>query len=347
MRWRASLLSLACALGPVVTEAAEPSWAGEGNTASQVYQFTSNDPQPAPEILDNAYGQPSAGITVTAPFGTGWQDPALSYSISGVEADGAWDLGPDGSVVVTVPLAPASTDPGIFYRVEFYLYVVAYENPVALPVVNVPGLVLEDVASSTSLVKTDILGRYTAITWSAVADVPEGNTASLAFTATSQGALIDSIAVYTRHTVVGEPEHQYSSWVEAQYPGISDPALTGFGAAPDGDGIANGLRYFLGRERGDSGPVLELEQADGGSLIFVHTRNKTGTPDVSGAYEWSRDLVSWYADGETAAGISIAFNPVIRDDTGIGYDELAVTATIAGNHSGPIFARLKVTQETP
>jgi hypothetical protein len=325
-------------------EAQQPSWSGDSGTTHAGYQFTTNAVNPPPEGLVNPYGTPSATISVSEPLGAGWQDPSFSFTISGVNADGAWDLGPDGSIAITLPMAPENADPGLFYRVEFYVYAVAYEIPVQLPVISAPGLSLENISSNSVIVKQDTLGRYKGITWTAEAEVLSGNTVTLLLAATSAGALIDSVDIYTRYTLLGEPTYVYDAWTTANFPDVTDPSIIGFEASPDSDGISNGLKYFLGRERNATGPVISIESADTSSMVFRHTRNKTGTPDVIGAYQWSSDLINWQADGENANGISVNFSSLNINDSNPDFDLIETTATVIGGASDRIFVRLLVTQ---
>lgn len=322
----------------------QPTWAGEAGTTWQAYQFTTDSTQPVPEMLDNEYGAPTAAVTVTSPFGTGWQDPAVAFSTPGVDADGAWDIGPAGSIAISLPMAPPNDDPGLFYRVDFHVYVIAYEIPVALPVISAPGLVLEGVASSSVVVKQETIGRYKGLTWTAAADILSGNTATILLTATAAGAVVDSVTIHTRYTRMGEPGFVYAAWTEANYPGVTDPAIIGFEAAPDLDGIGNGLKYYLGWTRGRSGPVMLVESAAPAALVFRHTRNKTGTPDISGAYEWSSDLVSWHGDGETAGGLAVAFTSLTTDTSPPDFDWVETTATVTSGSTAHLFVRLTVTQ---
>jgi len=321
---------------------AQPQWAGAANTTEQNFRFTTPHLQAGAEALRNPYGNPQAAVVVTAPFGTGWQDPTAAFSTSGVNEDGAWDLGPEGTITVTLPFAPTLTDPGLSYRLEFHVRLVAYEIPVALPVVTAPGLGLEGVSSSVVTVKQETLGRYRAVTWTAAAAVAQGNAVSLLFTATSQGALIDEIEVHTRYTVVGVPQHAFSSWIAQAYPDQSDPAVIGFTATPLGDGVANGLKYYLGIDPGAQATPFTIVSADATTLVFTHSRNRQETPDVVGVYEWSLDLKEWLESGASLGAVSTSFATTLIDDSHPDTLLVEVTATTMGNDRAHIFARLRI-----
>lgn len=324
----------------------QPVWYGEAETTRALYPFSTDSLNPSPEVLENPYGSPSAVVTVTEPFGTGWQDPADAFSTPGVDADGAWDVGPDGSIALTIPFTAGPTDPGLEYRVEFYLYVVAYEVPVTLPEISAPGLVLENVSSSTETVKQDTLGRYTGLTWTAEAPVDGGNTVDLLFEAATAGAVIDSIDVHTRVTTTGEPQNVYGAWTDENYPGETDPGVIGFDAVPEGDGLANGLKYYLGVGKESSARALTMVGGASGSAVFTHTRIKSGAPDVAASYEWSRNLVDWYADGQSDGSTSVSFGAVLTDDSHPDFDVHTVTATVTIGEPDRIFCRLTVSQTT-
>lgn len=349
-RWpfAAGPLAVAVALlGGVGALAAQPDWAGDPDTTRQLFLFTSNAITAQPETVQNPYGSPWADVVVVEPAGTGWQDPQRQFTTPGVNEDGAWDIGPGGTITLGLPFAPPLGDPGLSYRIEFHVRLVAYEIPVAMPVITAPGLQLENVTSSVVTVKQDTLGRYREVTWTAAADVPAGNSASLLFTATSQGAVIDDIDVYTRYTVVGEPLHSFSGWIAQAYPGQSDPAVVGFHAVPDGDGIPNGLKYYLGQQPGIFAVPISIVSADATTFIFTHTRNRQDTPDVTGRYEWSLDLSNWLQDGESLGDISTSFAPALIDDSHPDFKVIEVTATTVGNDHRRIFARLRVAQVEP
>jgi hypothetical protein len=63
---------------------------------------------------------------------------------------------------------------------------------------------------------------------------------------------------------------------------------------------------------------------------------------LTGSYEWSANLVDWYASGATAGGTIVTFGTpaVITPGTP---DLVEVTASVIGTPAARIFARYKAT----
>lgn len=329
----------------VTTTTASPSWHGEAGTSYQEFRFTSNDPTPNPETVANLYGSPVSEISVTEPFGAGWQDPAVEYSLSGVNADGAWDLGPEGQIGVSLPVGPTRSSPSLEYDVDLFVYIVAYVGPVDLPVLSVSGHELTEETSNTELVQNDTLGSYQSITWTGRLVGLAANQLSLVAAAESNGALIDSIEIHSRYSVSGESAETYSQWVERNFPGLDDAAVTGFERQPDNDGIANGMKYYSGRDRFDASAFIRVESQGESSLTFSHPRLKGLVTGLTEHYEWSDDLNNWYASGEWHDGAAVSFSSVRLDASPPEFDILSVEATLEGNTAGAFFVRLRVEEK--
>lgn len=343
-RWTVFSRGIVASIFPVAGLSAEqPEWAGEEGTSRQVYRFTSENAEPLPETLNNPHGSPDASVLVTEPFGSGWQDPSDPFSLSGVEEDGAWDLGPQGNITVSVPFAEEAPANGGSHQLEFFVRFVAYETPVALPVVEMPGgLVLEDEEMDTTIVKQEDLGRYVATTWSAVTDVADANETTFVFAATDDGALIDLLDIHTRLLSADDSLQGFEGWANEAYPDSDDLAVTGFNAAPEGDGIPNGVKYFLGRQPGNSGPVTVPVNSGSNNFTFTHTRNKKSTDDVEAAYEWSTNLRQWHGEGASADGVSVSFSSAVSEQSDEDFDVITVTANGSPSMPGSLFVRLKV-----
>ncbi len=88
---------------------------------------------------------------------------------------------------------------------------------------------------------------------------------------------------------------------------VSNPAFglgvdeKGFDDDPDGDGFANGLEAWLGTDPGEQDAGLAIVGSDGTITTFRHPRNGSPPGDVIGFYEWSPNLIDWYA-GDGVAG---------------------------------------------
>jgi hypothetical protein len=126
----------------------------------------------------------------------------------------------------------------------------------------------------------------------------------------------------------------------------SDPA---FGLAsgdqkflddPDGDRLVNGLEAWFGTHPGvfNAGPTLV--STNGSTTTFTHPQNGTRPTDISGLYQWSPNLLDWYAgDGVDGppGGAAVAFSA----------NTIGTTTTVNATTSGMLehlFLRVGVRQ---
>jgi hypothetical protein len=137
--------------------------------------------------------------------GTGYQDPLEPTEIHRV--DGAWDLGPDGSISLDIPVAP-TPGPGESYIVDVFVAVV-YEP--TLGIFNVPDIIYTP-ASIASTSENPIFepdgdfffwGLKTSET--TIGNVPTELISVLIDATGASGSLIDTVEVHTRYTLVPEP----------------------------------------------------------------------------------------------------------------------------------------------
>jgi arylsulfatase A-like enzyme len=131
-----------------------------------------------------------------------------------------------------------------------------------------------------------------------------------------------------------KPGAGFASWIDSFFPGASDPLVIGFECDPDGDGVANGLEYYLGGDNNPSlaGPVpMPSATVSDGNLVFTFTRRDgAGSPDLTVMVQSGPDLASWpetYAIGpdnaSSSPGVSIQEN-------GTGDDTITVTIPLDG-----------------
>jgi hypothetical protein len=130
----------------------------------------------------------------------------------------------------------------------------------------------------------------------------------------------------------------FAAWIDGFEVGL----LTGFNDDFDNDGLDNAMENILGSDPSVANQGLSAVSTGTGTLKFRHTRNGTPANDLTPSYEWSPDLVNWYASGANAGGVTVTFGtPTVED---AGPPELVeVTANITGT-APKVFARIKVEQ---
>jgi len=146
-------------------------------------------------------------------------------------------------------------------------------------------------------------------------------------------------------SVAAEPTNDFAAWIAGFFPGESDPVIVGFDADPDADGLANGLESFLGTPPDVPSPGLESPASvSPGTLTFLVTLAKEPPSDVTGKWEWSRDLVHWFPDGASDGSVVVDFTETIVDGINPVRNRMKIAAT--GSDSSPLtlFVRLVATQ---
>jgi hypothetical protein len=147
---------------------------------------------------------------------------------------------------------------------------------------------------------------------------------------------------------VAPSEDDFAAWITGFFPGETDPAIVGFDADPDGDGLANGVESALGTapDTPSTGLTAPVSTAPG-TLVFTATLAKELLSDVSRSWEWSRDMVHWLPDGGSDGSTTVDFVESTLDDTPSDHDLIAVTASSPlGNPPPRLFVRLAATKAT-
>lgn len=145
--------------------------------------------------------------------------------------------------------------------------------------------------------------------------------------------------------VAGTAGTTFASWIEGFYPEESDPQIVGFNADPDGDGIANGIEQYLGTAPNAASSGLVAVSSTASSVTVTHSLTNDPATDSTAAYEWSSDLATWHASGDTnGSGVTATISSAtITDQEAPLNDTVEVTATVTAGSSARIFLRLEVT----
>ncbi|MES2658915.1 MAG: hypothetical protein V4689_09865 [Verrucomicrobiota bacterium] len=92
----------------------------------------------------------------------------------------------------------------------------------------------------------------------------------------------------------------FASWIS----GFPVGGLDGFGEDADSDGLSSGVEAFMGTNPSVSNASAVTQVSTNGTVTtFTHPQADPALGDVTGSYEWSSDLGTWYAgDGVDGPG---------------------------------------------
>jgi acyl-CoA thioesterase-1 len=100
----------------------------------------------------------------------------------------------------------------------------------------------------------------------------------------------------------------FAEWIS----GFEVGGLTDFNDDYDRDGLVNGFEAWLGTHPGQANGGLAALTTDGTATTFIHPQNANPPDEQTGFYQWSSNLVDWYAgDGieGPAGGPTVTISP--------------------------------------
>ena len=110
--------------------------------------------------------------------------------------------------------------------------------------------------------------------------------------ATSNPQLVNELTMEIVNWYSPSP-NSYSSWIGDAALGIA-VGNRGFATDLDGDGLSNGLEAWFGSDPRNANTGLVEIATNGLTTTFRHPHNPQAPSDITGTYEWSPDMVTWY-----------------------------------------------------
>lgn len=151
--------------------------------------------------------------------------------------------------------------------------------------------------------------------------------------------------VYYDDIVLTEvPDATFGSWIGGYYQGSSDPAVIGFGADPDNDGLANGIEFALGGcpSLSDAAAIMPSGGRIGENYLFTYRRNDASRSETTQIVQYGNNLSGWTDVTIAAASGSAggAAYTVTEGTPATAPDTIVVTIPHGG--AAGLFVRLKV-----
>ncbi len=137
---------------------------------------------------------------------------------------------------------------------------------------------------------------------------------------------------------LGEPEvlTGFDGFLQAAFPGITDPAIIGPDADPDGDGATNFKEYAEGTDPAHAGPQGSLTGDFVGGELVLQFRQRNDDPKLTHTVQFMDGTGNWAPDAAR-----ILEDRVVSTSGAIDLREVRVS--LAGVQSGRFFARISWT----
>ena len=112
----------------------------------------------------------------------------------------------------------------------------------------------------------------------------------------------------------------------------------GFIEDNDGDGVSNGLEYYMGTAPDRRSLGMEILSGGAGSLTIAHPLARTLDAALTARYEWSSDLLSWHqSEATNAQGMMVKILAGVLDGA-----EAQAAAQVMSGAAQRLFLRLNV-----
>jgi len=139
---------------------------------------------------------------------------------------------------------------------------------------------------------------------------------------------------------VGPSADDFATWIAGFFPGETNPAIIGFDADPDGDGLSNGVESILGTAPDIPTQGLHSPISVSGALVFFTTLAKSPPSDVERTWEWSPDMVRWFPDGTGDGSTVVKFTEIVVEKGNRVRNQMEIIAAPATPATPILFVRL-------